>query len=145
MLLFGEAYPRCLTALHELHDDLAFPGAQQALCLQRSVTDLKTGERIYQTTDYALLSLSPLQMDLATILRRWRQHWHIENKLHWIWDVIMREDASCLRSGNAPQTFAALRNAVLSLIKALGYSSVSQALRYFCLNFKHAAYVVGIS
>jgi predicted transposase YbfD/YdcC len=141
----GRLETRTLTALHDLPPDLDFPGAQQALCLQRRVVDVKTGQLCFETIDYALLSLSPRQLDLDIILRRWRQHWHIENKLHWIRDVVMKEDASRVRSGNAPQTLAALRNAVLSLIKALGYSSVTKALRHFCLNFNHAAYAVGIS
>jgi len=53
--------------------------------------------------------LTPDQIALSTVLERWRGHWSIENQLHWSRDVIMNEDDSRVRSGHAPQTFAALR------------------------------------
>ena len=46
-----------------------------------------------------------------------RGHWTIENRLHWIRDVVFDEDRHRLRTGNAPQVMAALRNLAISLIR----------------------------
>ena len=48
-------------------------------------------------------------LDLLALTRR---HWHIENRLQWIRDVTFGKDACQVRSGQAPQVLAALRNAV---------------------------------
>lgn len=46
-----------------------------------------------------------------------RDHWSIENKLHWQLDVTFQEDQSRLRAGYAATTFSLLRRAALSLLK----------------------------
>lgn len=46
-----------------------------------------------------------------------RQHWGIENSLHWVLDVAFREDDSRIRKDNAPQNFAVLRHIANSLLQ----------------------------
>lgn len=46
-----------------------------------------------------------------------RQHWGIENSLHWVLDVAFREDESRIRKDNAPQNFAILRHIANSLLQ----------------------------
>jgi predicted transposase YbfD/YdcC len=46
-----------------------------------------------------------------------RAHWGIENRLHWVMDVVFHDDMSRLRSGNAPQNIAAVRQIALNMIK----------------------------
>ena len=45
-----------------------------------------------------------------------RNHWKIENKLHWTLDVTFREDASRIRKNQAPENFALLRRLALNLL-----------------------------
>jgi hypothetical protein len=58
-----------------------------------------------------------------------RGHWAIENRLHYVRDVTFGEDASRVRSGAAPQVMAALRNAVLGLLRRWRTANVAAALR----------------
>ena len=46
-----------------------------------------------------------------------RNHWNIENNLHWHLDVTFGEDASTIHRRNAGTNFAALRRVALSLLK----------------------------
>jgi len=46
-----------------------------------------------------------------------RSHWSIENKLHWILDVSMSEDASRVRKDHAPENSAMLRHIVLNMLQ----------------------------
>ncbi len=46
-----------------------------------------------------------------------REHWGIENGLHWVLDIAFREDESRVRKGHGPELFAILRHMALNLIK----------------------------
>ncbi len=139
----GRLETRTLMASTDLKGFVDWPGVEQGLCLERRVMFLATGE-ITTETEYGILSLRPDQLPLAAVLARWRGHWAIENQLHWSRDVVMGEDASRVRSGHAPQTVAALRNTVISLVHRVGYASLSGACRHFALHFQEALSLVGI-
>ena len=47
-----------------------------------------------------------------------RAHWTIENQLHWVMDVVFRDDLCRLRTGHAPRNMAAIRHIALNLVKA---------------------------
>jgi len=42
-------------------------------------------------------------------------HWHVENRLHWVLDVVFHEDLSRLRSGAGPQNMATVRHMAMNL------------------------------
>jgi predicted transposase YbfD/YdcC len=46
-----------------------------------------------------------------------RQHWEIENTLHWSLDVTFNEDRSRIRKDHAPEHMAALRRVALNLLR----------------------------
>ena len=46
-----------------------------------------------------------------------RQHWGVENKLHWVLDVVFNEDRSVFRAKNAAQNMAIIRKLVINMIK----------------------------
>ena len=46
-----------------------------------------------------------------------RQHWEIENTLHWSLDVTFNEDRSRIRKEHAPENMAALRRVALNLLR----------------------------
>ncbi len=47
-----------------------------------------------------------------------REHWGVENNLHWTIDMAFREDESRIRTGHAPSNMAVLRHIALNLIRA---------------------------
>ena len=49
-----------------------------------------------------------------------RNHWRVENGLHWVLDVTFREDASRVRERNAARNLALLRRIALNLARADG-------------------------
>jgi predicted transposase YbfD/YdcC len=53
----------------------------------------------------------------AHVLQQTREHWQVENSLHWVLDIAFREDESRIRKGNGPQNFAVLRHIALNLLK----------------------------
>lgn len=61
--------------------------------------------------------LSSLPADVQTFARAVRGHWSVENQLHWILDVQLREDDSRARAGHAPENLATLRRLALNLLK----------------------------
>ncbi len=46
-----------------------------------------------------------------------RGHWSIENNLHWVLDVVFREDDSRVRAGHAGENLAAIRRVAVSLLR----------------------------
>lgn len=56
--------------------------------------------------------------DAKKLLEVSRQHWSIENSLHWTLDVTFREDESRIRAEAAPENFAIMRHIALNLIKS---------------------------
>jgi predicted transposase YbfD/YdcC len=53
----------------------------------------------------------------STFLNATRQHWSIENSLHWVLDVAFREDDIRIRKGYGAENFAILRHIALNLLK----------------------------
>jgi predicted transposase YbfD/YdcC len=64
---------------------------------------------------YYLLSTKLGAARLAEIVRA---HWQIENRLHWVLDVVMDEDGSRARKDHAPENLARLRRFTLNLLHA---------------------------
>jgi hypothetical protein len=78
---------------------------------------------------YRITSLTPEQADAARLLELDRGHWGIENGLHHVRDVTLGEDACRVRSGNAPQLLAAVRNLALGLLRTMGFPSIAAGTR----------------
>jgi len=77
----------------------------------------ETAEKISTETAYYLLS-KPLTPDRFNAVVR--QHWNIENCLHWRLDVVMNEDQDRTRLGNGPQNLAVLRHMAINAMQKEG-------------------------
>ena len=71
------------------------------------------GERA-STSHYYLTSYAGKAGEIAGFIRG---HWGIENGLHWVLDVVFREDQSRARAGHAAENLAMLRRVAVSLLK----------------------------
>jgi hypothetical protein len=110
----GRIETRTLSVSHECAAHLGWPGAQQVCRIERT---REIGGRVSREIAYAVTSLPPEQAGPDRLLGLWRDHWLIENRLHWRRDVVAREDQSRLRSGAAPQAMAAIRNTTLFMLR----------------------------
>ena len=76
------------------------------------------GEKISTETRYYLTAIPAGPANSARRLARAvRQHWGIENSLHWSLDVSFNEDDCRVRKDNGPENLAALRHVTLNLLK----------------------------
>ncbi|MCI0356497.1 MAG: ISAs1 family transposase [Acidobacteria bacterium] len=71
------------------------------------------GEKQTSEVRYYISSREPRVKEFATAVRR---HWSIES-MHWVLDVVFREDASRIRNGHGTENFGLLRKFALSLLK----------------------------
>ena len=88
-------------------------------------------EETSQQVVYGFSNLTPSQASPQAIATFLRNHWAIENRLHWRRDVTLHEDHSQVRSAGKPQALAALNNIVLSLMDWLGVPNVPDQMRTF--------------
>jgi predicted transposase YbfD/YdcC len=123
-------------------DDL-WPGIEQVFRLQRRVIEQKSGKASVEVV-YGVTSRSREESSAAALLGLARQHWHIENKSHWVRDVVYEEDHSQVRKGSIPQVMAALRNAVIGLMRSAGENRIARACRKFAAQPWQALALVGI-
>jgi hypothetical protein len=106
---------------------LDWPGVNQ-VCLLERVRRTKGKETIESVC--AITSLRPQRAKAAKLLGIARGHGGIENRLHWVRDMSLGEDACRVRSGSAPQVLSGLRNTVLYVLRATGLVRIAEALRH---------------
>jgi len=87
------------------------------------------GAKMSCETVLAVTALTPAQAGPEFLLDRNRDHWAIENGLHYRRDVTLGEDASRLRAGQSPRLFASIGNAVTSVLNRAGYANHAAARR----------------
>ena len=93
---------------------------------------------------YGITSLSPQKADPARVLSLNRNHWSIENRVHWVRDVTFDEDRSQVRKKAGPHVMASLRNLVISLLRMAGAKNIARSLRSCSWNRNLPLRLVGI-
>jgi predicted transposase YbfD/YdcC len=89
-----------------------------------------------ETTVFRRYFITSLEPDAEQIAKAVRAHWGIENSLHWVLDMVWREDESRTRAGYAAENLSSLRRLAHSLIKAEDPDSKqSIRLRTKCANW----------
>lgn len=122
---------------------LDWPGLAQVFRITRRRVHIRTGE-VQEEVTYGVTSLPGDRADAPRLLQIIRQHWHIENRSHWLRDVTYGEDHSQVRVGSIPQVMAALRNAVIGLLRATGDAGIARAHRRYAAHPWAALALIGL-
>ena len=101
----------------------------------RSLVIIKaTREKEGATSSQIRYYISSVDAGAKRMMQFVRQHWEVENKLHWSLDVTFREDDSRVRSGHAPENLALIRKMALNLLRLNKTKNVVQKRKeYFVL------------
>jgi len=132
------SYVKCLKTLEirelmattELNNFLAGQWAGVAQVFQLTRTVEEDGQTRTEVV-YGITSLSPKQASPQRLLKLVREHWAIENRLHWRRDVTLREDHCQVRKGEAPRILAILNSFLLAVLDFLGVNNVPKQMRIF--------------
>ncbi len=106
---------------------IGFPHARQVIQITRDRVAVATGERSREVV-YAICSVAFEHAHPRVIATWLREHWSIENAVHWVRDITFDEDRSTVRTGTAPQVMASLRNTALNLHRLAGLRQHSRSL-----------------
>ncbi len=94
--------------LQERHD---WPGLKGVVMVESS---RESGDKIERETRFYITSLVLLAYAIGPIIR---SHWAIENSLHWVMDMIFRDDECRIRTEHAPANFTTLKHMAHNLIR----------------------------
>jgi len=85
----------------------------------RSVIEIKGTREIINgpTTEEVRYFISSLEVDAKQAWQSVRDHWTVENSLHWSLDMAYREDECRIRRDNGAEFFAVLRRLSMNIIK----------------------------
>lgn len=61
--------------------------------------------------------LSSAPLSPAALLHATRAHWGVENRLHWVMDVVFHDDLMRLRTNHGPANMALIRHTALNIFK----------------------------
>ena len=108
---------------HEVRRALVTPFVQTpgkaALDGLKAVARIETWRTVGERTTHAVRTYAlSRKMTPKDVLRTVRQHWAIENQLHWQLDVLMAEDQTRNRKDNGPANLALLRRLALNILRA---------------------------
>ena len=101
------AEPDFLKYVHE------FAGWPELNTIVKVRTERRMGTATAHKTRYYITSLGS---NARQVLHAVRGHWKIENQVHWMLDIVFREDECRIRKGNGAENFGVLRHLALSLL-----------------------------
>ena len=79
--------------------------------------------------------ISSAKLDATTFAKAVRDHWGVENRLHWLLDVVFHDDLARLRTGFGPQNMAVVKHMAMNLIRQpKDRHSLKNRRKLACLN-----------
>jgi len=121
----GRTTCRIVKVFTELKNiNLDWVGVQSLIQVER--IGIRSGKKYLQTNHY----ISSLVSKANTFANGIRQHWGIENRLHWVKDVVFGEDAAPISNYNAATNWSIIRNIAINTVRMCGYDSLTKAERF---------------
>lgn len=133
----GRIEQRRLTASSALNDYLDWPYVGQVFEIERETYDCSKQQTRAEIV-HGITSLTAAKADAGRLMALVRNHWSIENGLHYRRDVTFQEDACRMKSRTAAQVLAVLNNLAIGLIRHLGWNNAAEARRFFAANIEEA-------
>ena len=138
----GRQEKRTLETSARLREYVDWPGGQQVMRRTYHAVDLRTGAVVHKVT-YGITSLSRTRAQPKHLAALRRAHWTIENRDHYGRDETFGEDRCQLQSGHSAQALAALRKAVLNVLRYQGWSSIPAAMHRYGSSLHQALQLLG--
>ncbi|WP_261565671.1 ISAs1 family transposase [Frankia gtarii] len=113
----------------EVRAGLLFPHAVQAVQVTRRRQPPTRGPAETKVV-YLVTSLPTHQASPAPLATFAREHWFVENRLHWARDVTFGEDLSQIWIANATQVMASLHNLAIAILRLTGVTNIAQGIRH---------------
>jgi predicted transposase YbfD/YdcC len=113
-----------------LKEQYGFTGLRTVGILKRTGTRTSKDGTVESLNETVCFASSKI-LSAKQLMRLLRNHWCIENNLHWVKDFVFLEDRQTLRSGNAPQIMSFLRSMCISIFNLLKFRSISDAIHNF--------------
>lgn len=110
----GRIETRQVTVLHNvdwLQERHKWPGLK-AVVIVDSTREI--GDKIERETRVYITSLTLTAVVIATYIR---DHWAVENSLHWVLDCAFRDDECRVRTDHAPANFTTIKHIALNLLR----------------------------
>ena len=110
----GRIETRTTTVIHDvawLQERHNWPGLRAVVVVE---SEREIGDKLERETRFYITSLVLLATLLAPIVR---SHWAIENSLHWVMDMVFRDDECRLRTDHAPANFCTIKHMAQNLIR----------------------------
>lgn len=104
--------------------DLDWAGVQSLVQVER--IGIRSGKQYLKTNYY----ISSLLTSAAKFACGIRQHWEIENRLHWVKDIVFGEDAAPFKDLNAATNWSIIRTIAINVARISGYDSLTKAERF---------------
>ena len=118
----GRIETRTYTAIHDvawLQERHDWPGLKGVVMVE---SKREIGDKVERETRFYITSLVLLANQLGPVIR---SHWAVENSLHWVMDMIFRDDECRIRTDHAPANFTTIKHMAHNLIrKAPGKDSL---------------------
>jgi predicted transposase YbfD/YdcC len=126
-----------------LKSDRRYPGERQFPALSTIAMIEATTERAGKITRERRYYLSSASLDAKAFAAAARAHWGIENRLHWVLDVVFHDDLARLRSGHGPHNMAVVKHMAMNLIRhPKDKHSLKNRRKLACLNVDYLEHLV---
>ena len=110
----GRIETRTVTVFHDigwLQDTHQWPGLKSVVMVE---SERETEGKLETETRFSITSLALIANALGPMIR---SHWMVENGLHWVLDMVFRDDECRVRTDNAPFNLAIVKHIALNVLR----------------------------